>query len=139
MTLLEKLDFLMKINKIKNLHKLADLSNVPYTTYRTMFQRGVDNIALDTARKICNFFDLTLDELLTDEIDLPEFIENENKECALKMKRKIPKNNSSVLSVSGINKSADKNLLDLSDFTEEEKELIFKIIELNRKNKNNKG
>lgn len=139
MTLLEKLDFLMKINKIKNLHKLADLSNVPYTTYRTMFQRGVDNIALDTARKICNFFDLTLDELLTDEIDLPEFIENENKECALKMKRKIPKNNSSVLGVSGINKSADKNLLDLSDFTEEEKELIFKIIELNKKNKNNNG
>ena len=66
--------------------------NIPYTTLKDITDGITTNIRLETGKKICDFFDLTLDELFRNEIDLPEFIENDNKNSILKMKRKYPLN-----------------------------------------------
>lgn len=62
--------------------------DIPYTTLKDITDGITTNIRLDTARKICDFFNLTLDELFRNEIDLPEFVKNDDEESVLKMKRK---------------------------------------------------
>lgn len=140
MTLLEKLDFLIKINDIKNLHKLSEYVDIPYTTFRSFYSQGTGNIKLSTARKICEFFDLTLDELLDDKVDLPEFTKSDDKNSVLKLKRKYPKpdysketkKNIEALKIASI---YEKEIIDLSQYDEDTKELILKIVEMNKKNK----
>lgn len=142
MTLLEKLDFLIKINDIKNLHKLSEYVDIPYTTFRSFYSQGTGNIKLNTARKICDFFNLTLDEFLDDKVDLPEFVENDDKNSILKVKRKYPKpdysektkKNIEALKIASV---YEKEIVDLSKYDEDTRELILKIVEMNKKNKQN--
>lgn len=86
--LAEKILYLKEINDIKSIKTLAKMINIPYTTLKDITDGITTNIRLDTAKKICDFFNLTLDELFRNEIDLPEFIENNDKNSVLKMKRK---------------------------------------------------
>lgn len=89
MGLKEKLMSLMKENKIKNLYDLARQCNIPYTTLRNITSDDKENqssLRVDTAMKLCDFFKISLDELLSNQIDLSEveFASNngiENADC----------------------------------------------------------
>lgn len=77
MNLAEKIDILMKKNNIKNPKELSEKLknknlNIPYTTLLTIINNEVQDIKLGTARKLCDFFQITLDELLDDNIPLNE-------------------------------------------------------------------
>ena len=78
MNLAEKINFLMKQKNIKNPKNLSQKLNeknltIPYTTLLTIINNEVQDIKLGTARKLCNFFNITLDELLDDDISLKDF------------------------------------------------------------------
>lgn len=72
MDLIEKLKFLMKKNNIKNISQLSKETNIPYTTLKSIFDGDVNDIRLSTSRKLSDFFKITLDELLDDDISLNE-------------------------------------------------------------------
>lgn len=140
MNILEKINRLMEINEIRNLHLLSQFSGIPYSTYRNYYLRGTNNMNLDTAQKICDFFDITLDEFVRDEISLPEFIKNDDKNSVLKVKRKYPKpdysektrKNEEAFKVAS---KYENEVIDLSQYDEDTKDLILKIIEMNKKQK----
>jgi|GEM_PF-949222 len=73
MNFLDKLEFLMTGKSIKNLNVFSDLSGIPYTTLKEFYTKGTDDIKLSTLEKIKNYFDVTLDYLLDDEITDPEY------------------------------------------------------------------
>lgn len=70
MELIEKLNLLMKKNNIKNLSQLSKETNIPYTTLKSIFDGDVNDIRLSTSRKLCDYFKITLDDLLDDSISL---------------------------------------------------------------------
>lgn len=72
MELIEKLNLLMKKNNIKNLSQLSRETNIPYTTLKSIFDGDVNDIRLSTSRKLCDYFKITLDDLLDDDIELTE-------------------------------------------------------------------
>ncbi len=72
MELIHKLQILMKKNKIKNISQLSKETGIPYTTLKSIFDGDVNDIRLSTSRKLCDFFKITLDELLDDEISIDE-------------------------------------------------------------------
>lgn len=59
-------------NNIKNISQLSKLTNIPYTTLKSIFDGDVNDVRLSTSRKLCDFFHITLDELLDDDIPLSE-------------------------------------------------------------------
>ena len=69
MDLIKKINLLMKKNNIKNIAQLSQKTNIPYTTLKSIFDGDVNDIRLSTSKKICNFFNITLDELLDDNVD----------------------------------------------------------------------
>ena len=78
MNMADKINILMKRDNIKNPKELSqklDKQNlkIPYTTLLTIINNEVQDIKLGTARKLCNFFHITLDELLDDDIELDDF------------------------------------------------------------------
>lgn len=75
MNLADKLNILMKKNNIRTPKELSNQLNqqnlkIPYTTLLTIINNEVQDIKLGTARKLCDFFNITLDELLDDNIDI---------------------------------------------------------------------
>lgn len=78
MDLAEKINHLMKTKGIRNAKELSekmhelDLS-IPYTTLLTIINGEVTDIKLNTANKFKQFFNITLDELLDDRINITEF------------------------------------------------------------------
>ena len=75
MNMADKINVLMKIKNIKNPKELSKKLNnqnlkIPYTTLLTIINNEVQDIKLGTARKLCTFFNITLDELLDDNIEL---------------------------------------------------------------------
>ena len=75
MTFLEKLDYLLKINST-NKHKLSDLSGIPYTTIVNFYKQGYENIKLTTFKKICTFFNVTMDSMARDELEIEYYNPN---------------------------------------------------------------
>ena len=73
MELLQKLQILMKRNGIKNISQLSRATNIPYTTLKSIFDGDVNDIRLSTSRKLCDYFKITLDDLLDDNIELNNF------------------------------------------------------------------
>lgn len=73
MTFLEKLDFLMKKNGLKNIKQLSDACGIPYTTIRNWSTRGYDKISLSCVRTICDYFHVTIDSMTRDEVDDVEY------------------------------------------------------------------
>lgn len=64
----EKVDKYMRENNIKDLKKLAILSNIPYTTLRDFYnKKSADNSRLSTIRKLSEFMNCSLDYLAFDE------------------------------------------------------------------------
>lgn len=63
------MDMLDRIIKLMKEHKeskatLARNSGIPYTTIDGLFKRGCDNVYISTARKICDYYGVTLDYLV---------------------------------------------------------------------------
>lgn len=73
MELIEKLHILMKRNNIKNISQLSKETKIPYTTLKSIFDGDVNDIRLSTSRKLCDYFKITLDDLLDDDIELNDF------------------------------------------------------------------
>ena len=77
MGLTDKLDLLMK-NKNINKAELARASGVPYTTIDGFYKKGTENAKLSTLKKLCTYFECSLDFLADDSVlyggrtDLPD-------------------------------------------------------------------
>ena len=67
MGLTDKLDLLMKERNI-NKADLARESGVPYTTIDGCYKRGSENAKLSTLKKLCTYFNCTLDYLADDDV-----------------------------------------------------------------------
>ena len=68
--MVDKLNILMNRKNIKNLSQLSRETNIPYTTLKSIFDGDVNDIRLSTSRKICDYFGITLDDLLDDDIEI---------------------------------------------------------------------
>ncbi len=71
MTFLEKLDYLMAKNHL-NKRNVSQGSGIPYSTIDGFYKQGYNNIKLSTFRKLCDFFGVTMDSMVRDEVELPE-------------------------------------------------------------------
>lgn len=67
MGLTDKLDSLMKERNI-NKAELARESGVPYTTIDGFYKKGSDNAKLSTLKKLCSYFNCSLDYLADDNV-----------------------------------------------------------------------
>lgn len=72
MDLIQKLKILMNRKNIKKVSQLSRDTNIPYTTLKSIFDGDVNDIRLSTSRKLCDFFHITLDELLDDDIEIDD-------------------------------------------------------------------
>lgn len=70
MNFLEKLDYLKGKYNLNN-NTFAQRSGIPYTTIDGFYKKDYKNIKLGTLQKIANFFNVSLDYLIRDEIDDP--------------------------------------------------------------------
>ena len=68
MGLTDKLDLLMKDRNI-NKADLARESGVPYTTIDGFYKKGSENAKLSTLKKLCTYFNCTLDYLADDAVN----------------------------------------------------------------------
>lgn len=68
MGLTDKLDLLMEERKI-NKAELARASGVPYTTIDGFYKKGSENAKLSTLKKLCAYFNCSLDYLADDDIN----------------------------------------------------------------------
>lgn len=75
MDFLEKLDLLIKKNNI-NKKKLSERSDIPYTTIIGLYKRGYTGITLPTFKKICDFFNVTMDSMARDELEIEYYNPN---------------------------------------------------------------
>lgn len=73
MGLTDKLDLLMKEKNI-NKAELARESGIPYTTIDGFYKKGSENAKLSTLKKLCAYFNCSLDYLADDCIDEPQTI-----------------------------------------------------------------
>lgn len=71
MGLTDKLDILMKEKNI-NKAELARASGVPYTTIDGFYKKGSENAKLSTLKKICAYFNCSLDYLAGDSVSLEQ-------------------------------------------------------------------
>lgn len=78
MSFTDKLDIMMKERNI-NKSTLARESDIPYTTIDGFYKKGTDNTKLSTLRKLCAYFNCSLDYLVQDsankqKIDINEIL-----------------------------------------------------------------
>lgn len=71
MNLLDKLNFLMKKYGL-NKSTLSKQSDIPYTTIDSLYKKGYSNAKLSTLIALSDFFNVTLDYLVKDEITNPK-------------------------------------------------------------------
>ena len=77
MTLLEKIDFLMK-KRGMNKRQLSLKSNVPYTTIDGLYKVGYENMRLPTFMKLCDFFNVTMDSMAYDDREIEYKVDAES-------------------------------------------------------------
>lgn len=88
MNFLEKLDFLMDKNKL-NKKKLAEQSDVPYTTIVGWYKRSYSGITLSAFKKICDFFGVTMDSMARDEVTEIEYYNPKRKDLHITPEEEI--------------------------------------------------
>ena len=69
MTLLEKTGYLIDANRL-NKRQFAIESDIPYSTVDNWWKKGIDNIRLPTFRKLCNYFNVTMDSMAFDDQEI---------------------------------------------------------------------
>lgn len=67
MKLTEKLDLLMKERGI-TVADLAREADVPYTTIKSLYDKGYDNVKLSTLKKLAKYFNCSLDYIADDDV-----------------------------------------------------------------------
>lgn len=67
MGLTDKLDLLMREKNI-NKAELARESGIPYTTIDGFYKKGAENAKLSTLKKLCSYFNCSLDFLADDNL-----------------------------------------------------------------------
>lgn len=72
MTLLEKIDFLLKKRGI-NKKQLSAQADIPYTTIDSFYKKGYDNMKLSTFKKLCRFFDVDMTSMAFDELEIQPY------------------------------------------------------------------
>lgn len=72
MNFLEKLDSLMNKYGL-NKRTLSQKSEIPYTTIDGWYKKGYEGLKLTTLRKLADYFNITLDYLVLDEISDPNY------------------------------------------------------------------
>lgn len=72
MNFLEKLDYLKNKYNLNN-HTLAQASGIPYTTIDGFYKKDYKNIKLGTLQRVANYFNVSLDYLIRDEIEDPNY------------------------------------------------------------------
>ena len=89
MTLHEKIDYLLKKRNM-NRKQLSKESGIPYTTIMNMYNRDPGNMNLSTFKKLCQFFEVSMDSMAYDELDIqpydPERIHTTKREREIIMK-----------------------------------------------------
>ena len=69
MTLIEKIEYLIRENHI-NKRKLSLESGIPYNTIRNFWLQGSEKMQLPTFRKLCNYFNVTMDSMAFDDQEI---------------------------------------------------------------------
>ena len=72
MNFLEKLDFLMERYGL-NKSTLSQKSEIPYTTIDGWYKKGYEGLKITTLKKLCDYFNTTLDYWILDEINDPNY------------------------------------------------------------------
>ena len=72
MTLLEKIDLLLKKNNL-NRRQLAIRSGIPSSTVDNWYKRGCESMNLSTFKKLCTFFDVDMTSMAYDELEIKPY------------------------------------------------------------------
>ncbi len=64
----EKISFLLKLNHLKQ-NNMCEAIKIPTSTYSSMKQRNSKSISIDTIRDISNFFNISIDYFLNNDIE----------------------------------------------------------------------
>ena len=72
MTFLEKVNFLLEKEGL-NKRQLSIKADIPYTTIDGWYKRGYENITLSTLKKLCRFFDVSMDSMIYDELEIQPY------------------------------------------------------------------
>ena len=90
MDFLEKLNTLMEKNNY-NKSTLSKACGIPYTTIDGWYKRGYEELRLPTIKKLCTFFDTSLDYWIKDEITDPNYGKTENFQISYEEMKHIEK------------------------------------------------
>ena len=63
-----KLDLLMKEQNLTKA-ELSRAANIPYTTIDGFYKKGTDNVKLSTLKRLCAYFNCSLDYLVMDNVE----------------------------------------------------------------------
>ncbi len=78
----EKIDFLLKLNHLKQ-NNMCEAIKIPTSTYSSMKQRNSKSISIDTIRDISSFFNISIDYFLNNEVEKKNYkeflLDNSNK------------------------------------------------------------
>ena len=80
MDFLKKIESLMEEHNVDNLFQLSEKTGIPYTTLKSFYTKGTENIKLSTLLKLKDYFQCTLDFLVVDEITEPYDLDNEEQQ-----------------------------------------------------------
>lgn len=90
MNFLEKLDYLKERGGLNN-RTLSIQSGIPYSTIDSMYRIGYENTKLSTVKKLCVFFDVSMDYFMLDEITDPEYGKGKDFVATLRERNMIEK------------------------------------------------
>lgn len=77
MDFLEKLNHLMKKNNL-NKRTLSKVCDIPYTTITNWYTRGYEGLTVTSLKKLSNYFHISLDYWVYDEIESTNFSASSN-------------------------------------------------------------
>lgn len=69
MDLINKIDFLLKEREL-NKRQLSIDADIPYSTVDNWWKKGVGNMRLPTFRKLCDYFNVTMDSMAYDDREI---------------------------------------------------------------------
>ena len=69
MNLLEKINFLIERNNL-NKRQLSLKSGIPYSTIDGFYKVGYENMRISTLKILCDFFNVTMDSMAFDELEI---------------------------------------------------------------------
>ncbi|QQK75057.1 helix-turn-helix transcriptional regulator [Salicibibacter cibarius] len=103
----------------------AEKAGLPYTTLRSMLQRGIGNASVDNVMKVCKALNITTDELQemaeNNTVDLPELTNKDEQDIQKELQKMID-----GLSNDGYAAFDGK---EMGDMNEEDREMLIQSLE----------